>query len=192
MSSGAPRRLSAPDRRRALALLGVTRWERRTRGAADAIDASPLVADENTVTPTPVPAGITPVARETALRPPTASAPLARTASVPASPLDPGTARPMLGRSRLAVQVHDDAGATPLEGPYRALLLQVLRAVDVLPMDAVFNPTGDDDLPELVLGGAPRRDDALLGPPLAVLRANPKAKRNLWPMLRRLARRLRR
>jgi hypothetical protein len=68
----------------------------------------------------------------------------------------------------------------------------VLRAVDVLPMDAAFNPTGDDDLPELVLGGAPRRDDALLGPPLAVLRANPKAKRNLWPMLRRLARRLRR
>jgi hypothetical protein len=197
MSADAPRRLAAPDRRRALALLGITRWERRVRGAVVAAEAQAVVAAAPAVAAVPaipaIPLALRePSMREPAPRTPPSSASPARPPGVPASPLEAVAARPTLGRTRLAIQLNDDAGATPLQGPYRTLLLQVLLAVDVLPMDAIFNPTGDDDLPELVLGGAPRRDDALLGPPLAVLRANPRAKRNLWPMLRRLARRLRR
>lgn len=192
MNTGAPRRLAATDRRRALALLGITRWERRVRGPAATVEPDAVIATAPTPAPVFEAPGRRAPAAPTPVRPvPPVAAPATRPAPLPNSPLD-GAARPTLGRTRLAVQVNVDAGPAPLDGPYRVLLLQVLRAVDVLPMDAVFNPTDDDELPELVLGGAPRRDDALLGPPLAVLRANPKAKRNLWPMLRRLARRLRR
>ncbi len=181
MNTSTPRRLAAPDRRRALALLGITRWERRRRSAAIAMATDDSIDAVLEAAPLTRPGPLAPARPE--------PAPIPRAA--PAAPRDGAAKRPALGRTRLAIQVQPDAGIVPLEGPYRPLLLQILRAVDVLPMDVAFNPTGDDDLPELVLGGAPRREDAVLGPPLAALRAEPSAKRKLWPMLRQLAKRMR-
>lgn len=168
MSAPGPRRLPPEARHRVLALMGITRWQRRTREAPAAAQAPATAID----------ARVPVAARTAAGSPPRVQPPV----------LAVGAPRAPATRRRLVLQLGEDAGAAPLAGPYRALLLHLLRAVDVLPPDARINPPAADGLPELVLGGVPSDAAAVLGPPLAVLRADPRARRNLWPLLRRLSR----